>query len=155
MAAQFSDAMLLQMDRNYEQLMSGTRVGDTASPEAFKREQMLESRQRFLQRFRELYAQRVNLAELVESMAYPLYDKYFTQSELQDLVAFYKSPTGQKAVTVMPTLMKESMQKTTELVLPQIRQVADEVLREEKERLLKLNASKSSGEPAPVTHKAP
>jgi len=36
-----------------------------------------------------------------------LYDKYFTQKEINDLIKFYKSPTGQKFVNVTPELSKE------------------------------------------------
>ena len=36
-----------------------------------------------------------------------LYVVSFTERELRDLTAFYKTPTGQKAISVMPTLMQE------------------------------------------------
>lgn len=36
-----------------------------------------------------------------------LYTKTFSESELNDLVKFYESPTGQKAAAKLPTLMQE------------------------------------------------
>jgi hypothetical protein len=38
-----------------------------------------------------------------------LYDKYFTEKEIQDLVTFYKSSAGKKMVAVSPELNKEMM----------------------------------------------
>lgn len=40
----------------------------------------------------------------------PIYAKYYTESDLDELIKFYKSPIGQKTLTVMPALMKESME---------------------------------------------
>ena len=41
---------------------------------------------------------------------YPVYDRHFTLEELNAMVAFYRTPTGQKALEVMPLLTTESMQ---------------------------------------------
>ncbi|MCH7345691.1 DUF2059 domain-containing protein [Pelomonas sp. CA6] len=40
----------------------------------------------------------------------PLYACHFSAQEIKDLLAFYASPTGAKAVAVMPALMQESVQ---------------------------------------------
>lgn len=42
-------------------------------------------------------------------LIYPIYHKYFTIKDIQALIAFYKTPIGKKAVTVMPQLTQESM----------------------------------------------
>lgn len=39
-----------------------------------------------------------------------LYAEYFTEQELRDLIGFYETPTGQKAVAVMPELMGRGAQ---------------------------------------------
>jgi hypothetical protein len=39
----------------------------------------------------------------------PLYDKYLTLEEIQQLIAFYETPLGQRLVEVQPTLAAESM----------------------------------------------
>lgn len=49
-----------------------------------------------------------NIDSLIEKLT-PLYTKYYTEKEIEDLTAFYKSPTGKKMVETMPDLMKESM----------------------------------------------
>ena len=42
--------------------------------------------------------------------AVPVYQKHFTKGDIDALVAFYSSPTGQKMLREMPALMGESMQ---------------------------------------------
>jgi len=44
-------------------------------------------------------------------MAYfvPIYDKYFTLSEIDGLISFYESDLGKKAVRVMPQVTEECM----------------------------------------------
>ena len=38
-----------------------------------------------------------------------LYDKYYSKSEINDMIRFYKSKTGQKMITTSPELQKEMM----------------------------------------------
>lgn len=40
-----------------------------------------------------------------------LYARHFTAAELKDLIAFYRSPTGVKALRVLPDVMAEFMQQ--------------------------------------------
>jgi len=39
----------------------------------------------------------------------PLYHKYFTASEIKEMIAFYSTDLGKKTIRVMPQLMGESM----------------------------------------------
>ncbi|SFE48441.1 hypothetical protein SAMN05216167_114114 [Spirosoma endophyticum] len=38
----------------------------------------------------------------------PVYDKHYTHDEIKELLAFYKSPLGQKTIKELPTIMQES-----------------------------------------------
>jgi hypothetical protein len=40
----------------------------------------------------------------------PAYQKHFTKADMDNLVAFYSSPTGEKLLREMPSIMAESMQ---------------------------------------------
>ena len=40
----------------------------------------------------------------------PVYAKYYTNAELEQIIAFYETPLGQKITRVMPQVMQESMQ---------------------------------------------
>ena len=39
----------------------------------------------------------------------PIYGKYFSESEIEELVKFYSSPLGKRVIAVTPQLTKESM----------------------------------------------
>ncbi|MDZ8052599.1 MAG: DUF2059 domain-containing protein [Aulosira sp. ZfuVER01] len=38
----------------------------------------------------------------------PIYSKYFTNDEIKQIIAFYQTPIGQKTLTVLPQLSRES-----------------------------------------------
>ncbi|BEV05839.1 DUF2059 domain-containing protein [Chryseobacterium gambrini] len=40
----------------------------------------------------------------------PIYSKYYTESDLDELIKFYKTPIGQKTISNMPLIMNESME---------------------------------------------
>ena len=44
-----------------------------------------------------------------EALLVPVYDRHFTQEEVDGLVAFYESPLGKKTVEKMPAVMGEAM----------------------------------------------
>ena len=50
--------------------------------------------------------------EMLESMV-PVYQKHFTKADVDALVAFYSSPTGQKVLQELPSVMSEAMQSIT------------------------------------------
>lgn len=47
-------------------------------------------------------------AESLQEQIYPIYAKHFSIAELEGLIAFNRSPAGQKANRVMPQLIAES-----------------------------------------------
>ena len=49
-----------------------------------------------------------------------IYDKYYTEKDIKDLVAFYKSSAGQKMVKVSPDLNKEIMTILLTKYVPEI-----------------------------------
>ena len=50
----------------------------------------------------------------IRNLMHDLYKKHFTLTELEHLVAFYKSDIGKKATSVLPALSQEAMAKTQE-----------------------------------------
>ena len=59
-----------------------------------------------------------------------LYAETFTEQELKDTVAFYKSPTGQAFIKKQPELMKRSMeisQKVMMQIMPKIQAMSEEL----------------------------
>ena len=57
--------------------------------------------------------------EILQSMV-PVYQKHFTKGDMDSLVAFYSSPTGQKLLNEMPAITAESMQTMMPLLQQRI-----------------------------------
>jgi uncharacterized protein len=80
--------------------------------------------------------ERVEIGFLTESLkeAPAIYSRHFTAAELHDLVAFYRSPTGSKALSEMPQVMGEfyatSMVPRMAGLQQQINEATTKVLRE-------------------------
>jgi hypothetical protein len=53
-----------------------------------------------------------------------LYDKYFSQNEINDYIAFYKSPSGQKFINVSPFITKDLMMIMMQKYMPEIQKMA-------------------------------
>ncbi|MES2238842.1 MAG: DUF2059 domain-containing protein [Bacteroidota bacterium] len=47
--------------------------------------------------------------EDIENMVIPIYEKYYTESDIDQLIVFYNSPIGKKMIATMPQVMQESM----------------------------------------------
>ena len=67
--------------------------------------------------------------EMMDAMV-PVYQKHFTKGDVDSLVAFYTSPTGQKVLREMPSIMAESMQTVMPLVQKQMASITDKMQQE-------------------------
>lgn len=45
----------------------------------------------------------------MEPIVVAIYDRHFTSDEIHDLIAFYRSPTGQKIIAEQPQILQESL----------------------------------------------
>ncbi|TXK46445.1 DUF2059 domain-containing protein [Pontibacter qinzhouensis] len=64
-------------------------------------------------------------AELLLKSIAPIYDKHYTHDEVKQLIKFYQTPLGKKAISTMPLIMEESMEMGQELG----KQVAEKVVK--------------------------
>ena len=62
-----------------------------------------------------------------------IYARHFTAAELRDMLAFYKTPTGQKTLKVMPQLMSD----TLAMIMPQMQGLQAQIITEFQEVLRK------------------
>lgn len=115
-----------------ERILAEKKNLTPAMREALQRE-LSEKAVKNRQRFKEAFLQKINISQLLADVSYPLYDKYYTESELRDLIAFYKSPTGKKLIETAPQLFAESMERTSRILLPKLEQVMTEIFEEQKE----------------------
>ena len=67
-----------------------------------------------------------------------IYDKYFTQEEIDDFISFYKSKSGQKMISRIPDIQKDIMtimsQKYTSSLQQEIMNQFDEIIKEASEK---------------------
>lgn len=57
--------------------------------------------------------------EMLDSMV-PVYQKHFTKGDVNALIAFYSTPTGQKLLRDMPAIMQEAMENMMPLMQKQM-----------------------------------
>lgn len=88
-----------------------------------------EYRDKLIELFLERFRSKFN-AQQIEDLAVPVYDKYFSDDEIKQLMAFYATPLGKKSLTVMPQLLGELQDKGQQLGSKLGRESMIEVLRE-------------------------
>jgi len=91
--------------------------------------------QRVLTRVRAEFPKRVNYRELIEKVITETYDNYFTEAEVKDLIAFYKTSTGQKFIRLVPQITAEMFPRLEKLIGPHMTQLINESFDDELMRL--------------------
>lgn len=79
--------------------------------------------------------------DLIDSMI-PVYQKHFTKGDIDALVAFYETPTGQKLLRVLPEITAESMQQMMPLLQKSVENTQRE-LQEDITAMIKESRSKT------------
>ena len=82
-----------------------------------------EAAQRIANRIRAELPKRINYGDLAEKVGLEIYDKRFTEAEVKDLIAFYKTSTAQKFVRLAPQLTSEIFQRFENLMDPELDQL--------------------------------
>lgn len=63
---------------------------------------------------------RLIMKKMMDEDMVVLYDKYFSQKEINDYIAFYKTPSGQKFIKVTPDISKDLMGIMMQKYVPEI-----------------------------------
>ena len=83
--------------------------------------------------------------EVIDAMI-PVYQKHFTKGNIDDLLAFYSTPTGQKLIKELPAISAEAMQAampiTQKMMATTLQRVQAEIAQMQKE-----NAPSSKKQP--------
>jgi hypothetical protein len=141
------EKILGQMDAMYPAIVDSLVESDKSlSPverEKLKSE-MINRNAEISKKFNRKFIAAINYSEFLDQVFYPLYDKFFTVEELNDLLAFYKSPTGQKFNSVMPEFSGESIKLTQTYLLPKIDGLMKELMED-----LKNNGKENPPPPPP------
>ena len=115
------DLMLAFQEKESSKMLASMIEQDKNVTPAQKQElqQMAaESAERVDKRIREFLTQRMNIGQMLEEISFPIYDKNFRKTELRDIIAFYRTPTGQKTITLAPTMTMEAMVAFSERFTP-------------------------------------
>jgi uncharacterized protein len=67
--------------------------------------------------------------EMMQAMI-PAYQKHFSKGDINSLVAFYGSPTGQKVLRELPAIMAEAMEAMTPIMRKQMDAMNDRMQKE-------------------------
>lgn len=86
--------------------------------------------------------------EMLDAMI-PVYQKHFTKGDVDALVAFYSSPTGEKLVKELPTILSESMQAEAGVMQEMMAKMTQRV----QEQIAQMQKSDDAkpGKPSPST----
>lgn len=82
------------------------------------------------------FPERIDLDAVLVEAYEPLYDRYFEQQELEQIVGFYRSPVGRKMVQVLPQLIQQGLEATVAAVEPQLMELVGLILAERRQELL-------------------
>lgn len=149
--SQVVDAMLAQMQVSFPQML-GDLVTDRTDLTATQKEEIRKEAnaifERFSTRYREEVGRQIDFRKFQEEVSLSLYDKYFTEGELADMIAYYRTPTGQKALRLMPELLADSVRQSAEILGPQLTRIARQILQEELGNLKPKPAGSRRGRPA-------
>jgi len=77
----------------------------------------------------------------------PVYQKHFTKGDIDSLVVFYNSPTGQKMLKEMPQVLAESMQSMMPIMQDYMEKIKQRAQQEVAD-MLKNGEKKTTGSPA-------
>jgi uncharacterized protein len=80
------------------------------------------------------YLQKFPWDEIVQAMV-PVYQKHLTKGDVDHLVAFYSSPTGQKLLREMPAITSEAMQ----VMMPLMQQRVDAMTRDIQQQIAEMS----------------
>jgi hypothetical protein len=87
--------------------------------------------------------------EMMQAMV-PAYQKHLTKGDIDNLVAFYSTPTGEKLLRDMPAIMAESMQDMMPIILKYSDSVKQKLLKETDAMIAQ--SKKQSDAKTPATH---
>jgi hypothetical protein len=89
----------------------------------------------FAERFHSLFVERLDFSEIIEAVYPPIYDEYFSEEELREMLVFYRTPVGRKSIEVMPSLMQEAGAGVEGRVQPVAVRLIQEIVAEERAKL--------------------
>jgi uncharacterized protein len=110
------DTMMAQMDGFMKNVMQQATQGQHITPQVQK--DIDKRRAEMMAAMKEL----VDWNKL-EPMYVRVYQKTFTQQEVDGMVSFYKTPTGQALLNKMPVVMQNTMSEMQQMMAPMMQRI--------------------------------
>jgi uncharacterized protein len=99
------------------------------------RKSAVEATARIYKMGQDAVADKAEIIELSEKVIYQIYDKAFTESELKELVGFYRTATGQKASRFLRGLSSQVQKEFGEVIQVKLNNVLQPAIQIEIEKL--------------------
>jgi uncharacterized protein len=133
-ARKLVDSMMGQMDTLMLQMVAQATQGQTVPPKVQK--QIDQQRSEMMAMMKDLLAW-----EKLEPLYVRVYQKTFTQQELDGMLAFYKTPVGAAMIAKMPAVMQNTMEEVQAMMGP----VMEKMQRMQKDVVAQMKADKGKG----------
>lgn len=133
-ARKLVDSMIGQMDNLMLQMMAQATQGQPVPPSVQK--QIDQQRAEVMAMMKDLLAW-----EKLVPLYVRVYQKTFTQQELDGMLAFYKTPVGAAMIAKMPAVMQNTMEEMQSLMGP----VMEKIQRTQKEIAAQMKTDKNKG----------
>jgi hypothetical protein len=134
---QLLDSILAQIDQLQEQMAGQALAGETLTAE----------QQAGLDRLMAISSRNIREALTWEKLA-PIYRRIYADtfdgSDVDAMIAFYKTDAGQHVIERMPTLMQKTMLETQALVAPTMQKIREEMAGEIDKMRKEADAASSS-----------
>jgi hypothetical protein len=134
---QVSQITTAQLQQEFTGILESI-VPETSGISLEKKQEMInqinQDMSRILTQYNQRLMEKLDFNQIMEKVYYPLYDKFFTEEDLQTMIDFYQTPTGKKTITVMPQLLQESIQRFSQIIQPQATQIFKEIFQQEIDR---------------------
>jgi len=118
---------IMQTKQMMQQMVDGMKAAQRkGAEEAFKRfipDPKTEQLQRVYGIMDDTF-QDFPIDEMMDAMV-PIYQRHLTKADLDAVIAFYKSPTGQKLMKERPAMMAEGMQAGQDIMLKKLPAILD------------------------------
>jgi len=128
------DATMTQLDGFMKQAMQQATQGQPITPEVQK--QIDKSHAELILMMKEVLDW-----NKLEPMYVRVYQKSFSQSEVDNLIAMYKTPAGQTLLTKMPVVMQNTMSEMQQLMQP----IMQRIQHTQQEVAAKIQSEKAKG----------
>ena len=93
-----------------------------------RQEKAIAERNRLFDMMIDRVEKEIDFKGFVERSLYKVYDKHYTEQDLSELIAFYRTPIGKKVVAVSPLIESETMNAFVSELMPQMLKIIKEIM---------------------------